>query len=99
MHDMSGNVEPAVAPPLHSPFGLPAPPSWRRGAARLLLAPFLFLRRRPGRTLGVLALLALIIVAINFVGLFLWVDHHLRGARRAVEQGHNGVAIRHLRAC
>jgi predicted Zn-dependent protease len=65
----------------------------------LLLAPFRSLCRRPGRALGVLALLVLIGLAAGVAGLFLWFDHHLAAARRAVERRHNGPAIEHLRAC
>ena len=67
-------------------------------ASRLLI-PLRFLWRRPGRNLGILALLALIGSACAAAGLFLWFDYHLRAARRAAELGHNPVAIEHLRQC
>ncbi len=64
-----------------------------------LLAPVFFLPRRPGRTLVVLGLLALIGMAIGMIGLFCWTDFHYRGARQAIEAGHDAIAIRHLQAC
>jgi tetratricopeptide (TPR) repeat protein len=64
-----------------------------------LLAPVSFLRRRPARALAILALLAVIAVGLGVIGIFLWADYHLRAARRALELGHNAVAIRHLRSC
>jgi tetratricopeptide (TPR) repeat protein len=49
--------------------------------------------------LVVLALLALIVLTTSASGVFLWSQHHLRAARRAVELGHNAAAMRHLMAC
>jgi tetratricopeptide (TPR) repeat protein len=60
--------------------------------------PFWFLWRRPGRALAVLVLLAVLIVATFLSGRFIWAEYHLRAARRAVERGHNPVAIQHLKA-
>jgi len=101
MHDTSGSVETTstINPLAPAASSLPVPVSPRRGAVRLLLAPFLFLQRRPGRALGVFTLLALIGLATAGAGLSFWVDYHLRAARRAVERGHIVVAIRHLRSC
>ena len=73
-----------------------APPRGPIARRRLV---FRFLWRRPGRTFGILALLALIGLVFGGVALFLWFDYHLRAARRATEQGHNPVAIEHLLAC
>jgi tetratricopeptide (TPR) repeat protein len=54
--------------------------------------------RRPGRTLAVLTLLALLVVTTAAAGLFLWSHSHLAAARREVERGHNAAATRHLQA-
>jgi tetratricopeptide (TPR) repeat protein len=51
------------------------------------------------RSLAKLALLALIGLAISVIGLYFWTHYHLRVARRAVDRGHNAVAISHLLRC
>ncbi len=101
MHDKAGSVETASAATSLVPLppATPAPAPRRRGAMRLLVAPFLFLRRHLWRALSAMALLALCGGATGLLGLFVWTEHHLRAARRAIERGHNGVAIRHLHAC
>src|SRR4051794_21911182 len=88
---------PPVSPPNTVPSASPAPRAG--GAARLFLAPVALVLARWRRALSVLALVALLGVAAFVFGRFLWAEYHLRAARRAVERGHNPVAIRHLRVC
>src|SRR5262249_33103902 len=90
---------PTAAPVIPLPARPTAPTAPPRGAGRPLLAPVLFLWRRAGQTLGVLALLALLGLAAGVRGLTAWPAQPLRAARAALERGHNGEAIRHLRAC
>jgi tetratricopeptide (TPR) repeat protein len=90
---------PARHPPAPAPPGTPGPPARVRGIRRFLLAPLAWAWRRPGRALALLTLLALAGLAAAVAGRFLWFDHHLRAARRAVELGHNAVAADHLLAC
>jgi tetratricopeptide (TPR) repeat protein len=70
-----------------------------RRIVRAMRSPFMYAKRRPSRAIGALALLALILLAIGFLGLYFWFEHQLRSARRAVELGHNPIAIRHLLSC
>jgi tetratricopeptide (TPR) repeat protein len=67
--------------------------------ARFLLAPFSFVRRRPLRALGLLAVLLLVGLVLSLSGLFLWFRHNLDTARQALERGHNALAIRYLLRC
>src|SRR5262249_48382819 len=104
MHDKGSLPPPSPpSPPASVPAGggeagapgSAAPASFRgRGVARALLAPFRFVQRRPGRALVVLVLLALLAAAAYVGGRSLWLDSHLRAARRAVARGHDPVAIR-----
>ena len=75
------------------------PPPKRRRPIRILLAPLLFVKARPKRALAIFALVVLIAIMTGVSGLFLWVEHHLGAARRAVDRGHNSVAIQHLLSC
>jgi len=91
----SGVTDAATTPPLSRP-----PANTR---LRLFLRPFsstfAHVRRRPGRTLGVVALLLLIAAAAGATGYFLLSNYHLNAARRALARGHNMEAIEHLRFC
>jgi tetratricopeptide (TPR) repeat protein len=100
MHDTADSALPTFssASGLSSALDRPGTGRPARRAVRLLLAPLLYLLRRPGQALAVFALLALIILGIATFGLFFWSDYHLRAARRAVEFGHDAIAIRHLQA-
>lgn len=64
-----------------------------------MFAPVLYLWRRAGRILCVLALVVLLGLVAGVIGLMIWTDQHLRAARQALERGHNRAAIRHLQAC
>jgi tetratricopeptide (TPR) repeat protein len=65
----------------------------------VVLAPFRYLRRHPGRALAWLTLLGLTALVWCVLGILLWSEYHLRAARRAVARGHNIAAVHHLRAC
>jgi tetratricopeptide (TPR) repeat protein len=61
-----------------------------------VLGPFW---RRPGRSLAVLALLALIALGLTLAGSQLWATYQFRAARTALDRYHNAEAADHLRAC
>src|ERR1700716_1751523 len=78
---------------------MPPPSSFPKSAARFFLTPLAYLWHRRWRALAVLILLGLIGLGLAVAGLSLWIDYHLRAARREVERGHNAAAVRHLGAC
>src|SRR5262245_15717791 len=95
--------EPHDLPTDQAPAPTSAPPAgprrWGPAVAGSLLAPLRALRRRPGRALGVLFLLALIAVAAGIGGRAAWAAYHLRCARIEVDRGHNARALGHLKEC
>jgi tetratricopeptide (TPR) repeat protein len=66
---------------------------------RFLAAVVETLRRRPGRTLGVLLLLGLTAAGLGLVGMQLWAAYHFRAARRDLARYHPAEAGDHLAAC
>jgi tetratricopeptide (TPR) repeat protein len=80
--------------PTHPGGSGPAP-----AAPRRLLAVLGAIRRRPGRSLAVLALLALTAVGIGMGGAQLWAAYHLRAARRDLDRYHPAEAGDHLAKC
>ncbi len=87
-----GPVPPASPAPAAPPRRAPLP-------LRPLLAVFGAFRRRPGRSLAVLALLALIGLGLALAGRQVSAVYHFRAARTACERYHNPEAAAHLRAC
>jgi tetratricopeptide (TPR) repeat protein len=99
MGEMAGNNATAsttipLAPLNSSQPSLPSPQP-----DRSLRSPLVFIRRHPVRALTGLGLALLILLAAGALGVFLWLDHELRAARRAVELGHNAEAVTHLETC
>lgn len=98
--------------PVIGPAGQPAAatpprcPALRQRVAAALLAPVRALAaqlrgvaRRPGRTVGVAALLGLIGVGVYLAGRQVWASAQLRAGRAALERHHYAEARRRLEAC
>src|SRR5947207_3250275 len=77
-------------------------PTPRRTGLRLL-RPLLTLlgaiRRRPGHSLAIALLVALILGGLTLGGVQLWAGYHLRAARTAMARYHYMEAGPHLQAC
>lgn len=84
-------------PTTNQPQVVPAATAKRGGMLRFVLGPFIFARRRPLRTLSLVFLTVLVVVATIAAGVFFWASYHLRAARNAVERGHSLQASEHLR--
>ncbi|MDB5309322.1 MAG: tetratricopeptide repeat protein [Gemmataceae bacterium] len=85
--------------PTPRPGGANAPlPLWRRLAGRPL-ALVSFARRRPGRTILLIAVLLTAGFAAVAGGVLVRFQTHLRAARVEVGRGHNAAATRHLNTC
>jgi tetratricopeptide (TPR) repeat protein len=70
----------------------PAPsPVWRTYSLRGLV-------RHPGRLFAVLLLLVLCAIPLAVLGAHLWVSHHVRAGRAALERYHNEEALAHFQA-
>src|SRR3954469_2641286 len=92
-------VAQVAAPGKSLPSSAQAIPASAAGIGRRFSSAVLFVWRRRWRVLGVTFLLTLVGLIAGGAALLCWTDYHLRQARRAVEQGHNAVAARHLQAC
>jgi tetratricopeptide (TPR) repeat protein len=93
-----------LTPGVNSTLAPTDPPSKQEGRPpggflRLLLAPLVWLRSRPGRALLLLSLFAVIGLGLFLIGHFCWAEYHLAAARHAVERGHNPAALAHLQVC
>jgi tetratricopeptide (TPR) repeat protein len=81
--------------PLNLPHN-PLPGTQRGSSIRSFLG---VIRLKPIRTLTALGMVLLIALAAGVLSAFAWFDYQLRGARRAVNLGHNAEAVTHLEVC
>jgi tetratricopeptide (TPR) repeat protein len=86
-------------PPSVPPMPSADAPARGRGIARRLLGAARAVVRRPGRSLAVVALLAVIGIGVGLALMQAWAAYHFRAARRDLERYHTAEAGDHFAAC